>query len=422
MMIDKTLTNDAWRRIFEELPVKERIAELGSFRLTAKQIHKIAKREPRLMTKFDSREQRPKLLLQPPLTILPTTNGEYVLLRGDGYLDVPPTQTVETYDASKVARLQTIKWSEGIRSEPQALDTLFMASALRSFADDDTLQLTIRGRLRSGKFDFKFRTDIKEELISVSGVQVEVDSGYEGRKVVIVEAKFGALKSFIVRQLYYPYRDLLSNGVSKEIVPILLVYSNRVYSLYSFKFQRPDEYQSISLVRQAHYTLEDLKTLPRLAEFVTSTRRKPPTGIPFPQADDLSKVLDVADILSGGLADKEEIAERFQVDPRQGDYYANAAAWLGIAEKSKGSFDLTKEGREFNKLTRIERMERVADILAQTPGFAEALAAQAGGNPLNLAEIARAIGKNYGLSGTTAPRRASTVRSWIEYLAGNFRN
>jgi hypothetical protein len=422
MMIDKTLTNEAWRRIFEELPIKHSITEQGSFRLTARQIHKIAKREPRLMTKFDSREQRPKLLLQPPLTILPTTNGEYILLRGDGYFDVPPQQAVETYDATNVARLQTIKWSEGIRSEPQALDTLFMASALRTFADDDTLQLTIRGRLRSGRFEFKFKTDIREELISVNGVQIEVDSGYEGRKVVIVEAKFGALKSFIVRQLYYPYRDLVSNGVSKEIIPILLVYSNRVYSLYSFKFQRPDDYQSITLVRQAHYTLEDLKTLPRLADFITPTRRKPPTDCPFPQADDLSKVFDVTDVLSGGPADKEEIAERFQVDPRQGDYYANAAAWLGLVEKSNGSFYLTKEGREFNKLTRIERMERVADILAQTPGFAEALAAQAMGNPLNVTEIARAIERNYGLSGTTAPRRASTVRSWIEYLAGNFRS
>lgn len=421
-MIDKTLTNDAWRRLFEELPVKEKISELGSFRLTAKQIHKIAKREPRLMTKFDSREQRPKLLLQPPLTILPTTNGEYVLLHGDGYFDVPPTQTIETYDASKVARLQTIKWAEGIRSEPQALDTLFMASALRSFADDDTLQLTIRGRLRSGKFEFKFKTEIRQELIAVDGVQIEVDSGYEGRKVVIVEAKFGALKSFIVRQLYYPYRDLLSNGVSKEIIPILLVYSNRVYSLYSFKFIRPDDYQSISLVRQAHYTLEDLKTLPRLADFVTSARRKLPTDVPFPQADDLSKVFDVADILSGGPADKDEIAERFQVDPRQGDYYANAAAWLGMAEKSNGNFVLTKTGREFNKLTRIERMEQVADILAKSPGFAEALAVQAAGNSLRLTDIVRVIGRNYGLSGTTAPRRASTVRSWIEYLSSNFRN
>src|SRR5258708_473277 len=175
-MRDQNSTSKAWKELFEELNVNDQLDRVGRVRLTAQQIRRIGKREPRLMTKFDSRKSRPRLLADNRVTILPTTNGEYLLFRGDGYFDIPVPQAVETYDASKVARLQTIQWNSGIRSEPQAIDTLFMVSALRTFAGDDALQLTIRGRLRSSKFSFKFKTELREEVVSVDGVQIEVDS------------------------------------------------------------------------------------------------------------------------------------------------------------------------------------------------------------------------------------------------------
>jgi hypothetical protein len=417
----ETSTNQAWEKIFEKLRVKQRIEESGILRVTADEIKKFSVREPRLMTKFDSRKTRPKLLLDLGITILPTSNGEYALLRGDGYSDVPATKQVETYDASKIAKLQTIQWSDGIRSECQAIDTLFMISALRSFVGDDSLQLTIRGRLRSGDFSFKFRTRVRQEIVRVHGVQIEVDAGYEGKKVAIVEAKFGSTDSFIIRQLYYPYRELLRSGVTKEIVPILLVYSNLVYSLYAFNFQQEDDYQSIYLTRQVDYVLGDLDTPPRLVDFDTAKRKKPPLEIPFPQADDLTKVIDVTDILASTPADKDQIAERFQVEPRQGDYYGNAAAWLGFAEKSNARFQLTRSGKRFNGLSRINRIAELTSILSEMPGFADAIAAMAKGIAIDNNEIAKIIARVYGLTGTTPSRRALTVRSWVEYLASMLR-
>jgi hypothetical protein len=421
-MSAKTSTNQAWEKIFASLRVKQRIEESGVVRITADEIKRLSEREPRLMTKFDSRKTRPKLLLDLGITILPTANGEYVLLRGDGYSDIPPARPAETYDASKISKLQTIRLGEGIRSECQAIDTLFMISALRTFVGDESLQLTIRGRLRSGDFSFKFRTNIRQEVVQVKGVQIEVDSGYEGKKIAIVEAKFGSSESFIIRQLYYPYRELLRSGVTKEIVPILLVYSNLIYSLYSFSFQREDDYQSIRLARQADYILGDIDTPPRLLDFVTTKRAKPPEGIPFPQADDLTKVIDLTDILASTPADKDQIAERFQVDPRQGDYYANAAAWLGLAEKLDGRFQLTKAGQDFNKLSRVKRIAELASQLAEMPAFAEAINATARRTSLEDSEIAKIIDKVYGYTGTTTTRRALTVRSWIQYLSNNLRN
>jgi hypothetical protein len=420
-MSQSSTNNIGWKNLFDHLPIRQNTDKFGVFSLTAKQIKEIGLREPRSMTKFDLRNQRPRLLADHGITILPVTNGEYLLLTGDGYFDLPADKHIETYDGAKVATLQTIPWRKGIRSEPQAIDTLFMASALRTFVDDDSIQLTLRGKLRSHRFSFKFRTRIKEERVTVDGVQIEVDAGFEGKKVVLLEAKYGAIDNFLVRQLYYPYRDLLESGVTKEITPILLVYSNRVYSLYAFKFSDVDSYQSAKLIRQVNYTLEELRTIPRLADVLSTKRTKAPTDVPFPQADDLSKVFDVTDILAAGPASKEDIAERFDVDPRQGDYYANAAAWLGFVEKSGSHFALTKEGKKFIASDRVDRIAQVAERLCEREAFAEAAEAFVARSPLDTKEIADIIARKYPLSGATPIRRAATVRSWIQWLAGQLR-
>ena len=69
-----------------------------------------------------------------------------------------------------------------------------MASAIKSFTGDDSLLLTIRGRTRSRPFSFGFKTKQHEHRLYVDGPQIELDSGYEGRILVLVEAKFGPLE------------------------------------------------------------------------------------------------------------------------------------------------------------------------------------------------------------------------------------
>jgi hypothetical protein len=419
-MLKTSPTTAAWKTLFERFPIQEKTAQEGFFRLTAEQIRKTG-REPRLMTKFDSRDHRPKPLVQAGITILPISNGEYVLLKGDGYTPVPQVHDVETYDAGKVAALETIQWGDGIRGESQAIDTLFMASALKTFVDDKDLQLTMRGRLRSSRFQFTFEGDVKPIKINVDGVQIEVDAGFEGNKVVILEAKFGSLDDFIVRQLYYPYRNLLELGVKKQIIPILLTYSNRVYSLYQFEFSNTDLYQ-IHLVRQKSYSLEELKPIPRFADVTPKGMlRIPATGAPFPQADDLSKVFDVTDLLLAGPMRKEEITAGFDVDPRQGDYYGNAAAWLGLTKKKNHQFILTDDGLRFSKMNRTDRIVEIARRLKALPAFSETAYEAVKGHTLPPREIAAIISRKYGLTGATPLRRASTVKAWIDWLSRELR-
>jgi hypothetical protein len=414
-MQKKSPNEKAWQSLFDKYRIDQKASSDGFFRLTADQIRKTG-REPRLMTKFDSRENRPSPLKRAGLTILPVSNGEYFLLKGDGYIDIPPVKKIERYDSSRMSTLETIQWQDGIRGESQAIDTLFMASAIKTFIGDEALQLTMRGRLRSSKFAFTFDSTPKPLEIQVEGVQIEVDAGFEGGKVVIIEAKFGSIDDFIVRQLYYPYRNLLEIGVKKEIVPILLVYSNRVYSLYQLEFPNVDRYEA-RVIRQTNFTLEQVKAPRQFADVEPTKTLKTPRGVPFPQADDISKVFDVTELLLAGRMRKEEIAAEFGVDPRQGDYYGNAASWLGLATKKKHQFELTSDGLRFSRMDRAHRILEVASRIKSLPAFSQAADAAIRKQEFPFDEIAKIIGKEYGYSESTQSRRAITVRAWVNWLS-----
>lgn len=416
-MKNESLTGNAWNRIFDELSISERIDNQGIFSISASKISNISGREPRLMAKFDQRKHRPQILQSHEITILPVSNGEYALLSGDGYIDIPQPTLVQPYATSKIDNIKSIPWREGIGSEPQAIDTLFMASAIKEFVGDQTLVPTIRGKFRSRPFDFKFKTNAGVKTIAVAGPQIEIDSGYEGEVLVLLEAKLGSIEDTIVRQLYYPFRHFESLRLGKRIICLLLVYSNKIYSLYEFSFCSSNLYQSASISRHVHYVLEPTAIPPRFADVISPRTTAAPKDVPFPQADDLSKIIDVTELLSAGPQDKSGIAERFDVDPRQGDYYGNSAVWLGLAEKYAGNYQATELGKDFAKLDSSSRLARLAELVTRMPVFNQAAKEFVRGNPLDPNEIARVVMKDFGLSESTGKRRAVTVGSWIEWLS-----
>ena len=76
-------TSKAWDELFRVLQLQDQLRESEIVTITAETIKSVTRREPRLMTKFDTRESRPSRLDN--VTILPLSNGEYALLNGAGY-------------------------------------------------------------------------------------------------------------------------------------------------------------------------------------------------------------------------------------------------------------------------------------------------------------------------------------------------
>jgi hypothetical protein len=252
-------------------------------------------------------------------------------------------------------------------------------------------------------------------------VQIEVDAGYESnRAIYLIEAKVGKRDSFHIRQLYYPYLEW-SNRSWKKIVPIFLVYSNGKYYLSEFSFGR--NFGDLAIARKACYTINESPTpyvdIPEL--LLRIPEEGEPKGVPYPQANDLDKVVDSIKLIGDGADDKTQLAEFFEFEERQGDYYANAGCYLGFVERERHRFTLTPLGRKFVQLESFsERTKALLSQMLARPTFRAVfhLLVAKEFKPENIenAEIARIIESHTTLTGTTPLRRASTVRSWMKWV------
>ena len=367
------------------------------------------------MTKFDTRESRPRRLAD--ITILPLTNGSYVLLRGDGYSDVPDATIVKRWTRRNTGRsLLTLPWRTGPNSESQALDMAVATGLLQDFLSESELALTVRGRLRAPRFEFKFRGHAQEIALVADGVQVEVDSGFEGEGLHLIEAKLGTRTNFHVRQLYYPMRMWARLVPSKPVSTLFLSWSNRCFSLRSFGFAPVDEYHALHPIAATDYILDEPKAIPSLPEVLSATRLGSLPLLPFPQADDLRRVIDVVDAVAAGSNTRTRMSVRYGFDERQSDYYANAAAFLGLVLRADTAFSLSAIGTEFVNADLTGRQSIILRQLAASPVFREVLAEivtnQRYPSRLWVSEL---IARVTGLTGATPPRRATTVLSWARW-------
>ena len=115
-------TQSGWERIFAKMPLRAQLSSQGLAYITATQINQHSGREPRLMTKFDTRASRPQVLRDAGITILAVENGRYALVQADGYKDVEPTTEITAYSTTRNQTIETLPWDAGFSSESQVLD------------------------------------------------------------------------------------------------------------------------------------------------------------------------------------------------------------------------------------------------------------------------------------------------------------
>ena len=198
---------------------------------------------------MDSREDVPEIMRENRLILLPVKNGYYVIVKGEGYLDIPDINgEAELYNSKLDFELDTSKIGN---SEMQHLDFAYASSLIRTFMEDPSLVLTIRGRKYTPKFSYK----IGEQAIETEGVQTEVDAGYEGKdKIVLIEAKNSSTHNTIIRQLYYPYRQW-SEHTSKKVFLLFFEKRQDEYLIWQYEFKNKENYDSIKLVKSKKYKI-----------------------------------------------------------------------------------------------------------------------------------------------------------------------
>lgn len=222
-------------------------------KMATKDLETTSQKEVRILTKHDSRDDRPDIFIENNLFILPIKNGEYYIIQGEGYVDIP---SINQVPIKYYSQLKFVLASSKVGdSEMQHLDFAYASSLIRTFMNDESLVLTIRGRKYTPEFSFTAGTF--KQIINTKSVQTEVDAGYEGKSnIVLIEAKNSKTTNTIIRQLYYPYRQWSELG---KKVSILFFEKQKnmesTYNIWEYQFTNINDYNSIKLIRSSKYVI-----------------------------------------------------------------------------------------------------------------------------------------------------------------------
>ena len=89
-----TRFEDGWAQLEAGLKLRRHDFDRAPLLVTADRIKELTNnKEPRLLCFHDVRERRPEIFQELGLFMLPVRNGEYAILRGEGYHDLPPVHS-----------------------------------------------------------------------------------------------------------------------------------------------------------------------------------------------------------------------------------------------------------------------------------------------------------------------------------------
>jgi len=423
-MSSKSKLDENWEKLFEKHKIIDKILVEGHTKITAKEINEF--REARLMTKFDHKSQLPKLFVDNNLSILPTSRGGYVIGTFETFCefnnDEPEIKTIEF-----PSFLESLN-HKNITSEATAINCAYVSKILHNFVNEDNLLPTVSGRMSSSTFNFKINSSKGLFNVSVENSQVEIDGGFEGDSSLnLIEAKNYISDDFLVRQLYYPFK-LWKDKVNKQVRPIFLTYSNGIFHLREYTFEDPNKYNSLVLHSHKKYVVKDGSfNIELLEEIIDKTQTVKEPEIPFPQADNFERVINLCELLfEKDFITKEDITRNYDFDRRQTDYYSNAAKYLGLVETGRDVISgqigcyLTNLGKKVFGTNIIERQKFFTKLIISHSAFKQTLKLYLDkGEAPSKNEVVEIMKKaklyNIG-SDDTYNRRASTILGWINWI------
>ena len=208
--------------------------------------------EPRLMTKFDARGARPEALRENGLFLLPETNGSYLLLREDGYCDLPTVkgENIEEFEAKFPFPLVSLR---DATSEMSQLDRLFQCKLIERIIGTDEIYATIRGAPFRAAFQLsRWRTG---RVFGAPAFNTKLTRATKrATKSSCSRAKNTTPQDFLIRQIYFPYRVYLDR-FGKRVRLFFFNYSatSGVNSFYEYRFADPRQYRSIEVCSSQHF-------------------------------------------------------------------------------------------------------------------------------------------------------------------------
>lgn len=399
-------TSEAWEKIFAEK--KFDLTQNLHF-IEATEIEKISGVQARIMAKVDFSKDLPPVFSRNGYFLLPVQNGKYAIVRGNGFHALEERTIPKEYVSKIKFHLTTAGRGLG---EMQYLDYSFNTGALEEIVGVGPLYQSIRGREYSREFSF----NVSDTRLDVKSVQIETDSGLESESsIVLLEAKVKTPEDFIIRQLYYPYRNYKVISPDKKIVPVFFTYEpkEQTYNFWIYKFVNDDDYNSIQLERKQAVKI--------IAPTGVDVSDLSPGNVVtkkdlVPQANDLDKVLELVFKVNEGMNHYQTVAQHFGFDERQSSYYREAAEALGLVVSEAGKYTLTDTGKELVSLPTLQRHIYFAKLLADFHLIRESLSLIQSQKKLSKEDVEKIIASRSTLSGTTIGRRANSLWAWLKWI------
>jgi hypothetical protein len=207
--------------------------------------------EPRLLAYQITADTRPAIFRKYGISILPVRNGQYMLTKNKIYQPLDYTYTpVEVVMLTVDTTSLLLSIGE---SESSLIDRLRYSGV---FEREEFLNEPItHGSLLNGRHRCSFDMQLGETIYSIKGVQYEIDSCFESEhKILIIECKNtnSPFDSFNIRQLYFPYREILEKTFGKKEIICLFIHNcMNIVHIWKYWFDVPTRMDSIVLL--GHY-------------------------------------------------------------------------------------------------------------------------------------------------------------------------
>ena len=377
------------------------------------------------MAKFDHSVNLPDIFRDNHLSILPISRSKYVIGKFDTHFEVKYNSEIEVIPFEFPPGIESIDYTN-LSSESPALHCALNIGIIDDLLGEKTAY-TVSGRMSTESFDFNIINSFSKKpySIKVKNSQCEIDAGFESNNYfVLIEAKNYAIDDFLIRQLYYPYR-LWSKKMAKKVIPVLMTYSNDIFSFFIYEFSKEENYNSLKLREQKNYTIAPEEIQSRDVDRIFNNIQViAEPDVPLPQADKFERVVDLLSLLLQRDLTKDDITENYEFDRRQTDYYTNAGLYIGLIENYKDSltqkvtFRLTSEGRSIlHKKPKLKYLDLINKILERQVFYLVfELTLKQGGIPPEDA-ICKIISENRpDINDTTIKRRYFTVQGWIYWI------
>ena len=204
-----------------------------------------------------------------------------------------------------------------------------------------------------------------------------------------------------------------------------------MFHLREYEFTNVNHYNSLVLVKQKKYAIQEGSfNLEALFQIINTTKSVKEPEIPFPQADSFERVINLCELIKQNqIMSKEQYLQDFDfgaIDPRQHDYYTNAARYLGLVDKiqdpttKQTCFVLSKLGQKTMNTSLIDRQKEFIKLILSHKAFKDVLRLHLDNGEMTSKEIIVEIMKRSKLynvgSDTTYFRRASTIIGWTNWI------